>query len=133
LLGLLTLALTVHPICAGNIDSPKSSAAEITKWRKEIDEANELWLKQDTDKGIPKFENLLRHTELVFGKDSPEVGVVLCPIGLLYCNRGDFERGLPYLERSLKLLSPLPDNAQKLGLNADLYWRLATRKKLYSG
>jgi CHAT domain-containing protein/tetratricopeptide (TPR) repeat protein len=106
-------------------DSPDSSAAKITKWRKEVDEANELWLKQDTDKGIPKFENLLLHTEWVFGKDSPEVGVVLCPIGLLYCGRGDFERGLPYLERSLKILSPLPDNAQNLGLNADLYCRLA--------
>ena len=77
-------------------------------------------------KPIPKFENLLRRTELLFGKDSPEVGVVLCPIGVLYCKRGDFERGFPYLERSLKLLSPLPDNAQNLGVNADLYWRLAT-------
>ena len=125
LLGLLTLDLIVHPICAGNIDSPKSSAAEITKWRKEAEEANELWLKQDADHGIPKFENLLGHTELLFGKDSPEVGIVVCPIGFLYCKRGDIERGLPYLERSLKLLSPLSDNAQNLGLNADLYRRLA--------
>ena len=31
-------------------ENPEPSAAEITKWRKEIDEANELWLKQDTDK-----------------------------------------------------------------------------------
>ena len=125
LLGLLTLALIGHPICAGNIDSPEPSAAEITKWRKEVDEANELWLKQDTDKAIPKFENLLRHTELLFGKDSPEVGVALCPIGGLYWKRGDLERGLPYLERSLKLLSPSLDNAQNLGVNADLYRRLA--------
>ena len=125
LLGLLTLALIVHPICAGNIDSPEPSAAEITKWRKETEEANELWLKQDADHGIPKFENLLGHTELVFGKDSPEVGIVVCPIGFLYCKRGDFERGFPYLERSLKLLGPLSDNAQNLGLNADLHWRLA--------
>ena len=108
-------------------ENPQSSVAEITKWRKEIDEANELWLKQDTDKGIPKFENLLRHTELVFGKDSPEVGLVVSRIGLLYIKRADFERALPYLERSLKLVSPLPDNAENLGTQTSIgVWQTAT-------
>jgi CHAT domain-containing protein len=121
---ILTLALTIHPLCAGNDNSREPSAAEITKWQKEAEEAKELWLKQDTDKGIPKSENLLRHTELVFGKDSPLVGVVLYQIGFLYCKRGDFERALLYLERSLKLVSPLPDNAENLGMKAELYWGL---------
>ena len=100
-------------------ENPQPSAAEITKWRKEAAEANELWLKRDTEQGIPKFENLLGHTELVFGKDSPVVGLVLYRIGFLYCKRGDFERALPYLERSLKLLSPLPDNAENLAIKAE--------------
>ena len=125
MLGAILLpALAVHPVFAGNNDSPGTAVAEITKWRKEVNEANELWLKQDTDKGISKFENLLRHTELVFGKNSPEVGVVVCPIGFLYCKRGDFERGLPYLERSLKLVSQLPDNVKNLQTKAELYWGL---------
>src|SRR5205823_11119688 len=102
----------IHPIFAGNNDSREPSPAEITKWQKEAEEAKELWLKQDTDQGIPKFENLLGHTELVFGKDSTAVGLVLYRIGFLYCKRGDFQRALPYIERSLKLLSPLPDNAE---------------------
>jgi CHAT domain-containing protein/tetratricopeptide (TPR) repeat protein len=119
----LFLALSLHPIFAGNNDGSES-VTEIAKWRKERDEANELWLKQDTDKAIPKFENLLSHTELVFGKDSPEVAVVLYQIGLLYSKRGDFERALPCTERSLKLLSPVPDDPQILGMKADLYWGL---------
>ncbi|HEU0046501.1 MAG TPA: hypothetical protein VFQ43_02700 [Nitrososphaera sp.] len=101
LLGLLTLALIVHPICAGNIDSPESSPAEIAKWRKEAAEADELWLKQDTDQGIPKFQNLLPQTELVFGKDPQMVALVLSHLGFLYCKRGDFERGVSlYREKS---------------------------------
>jgi CHAT domain-containing protein len=125
LLGLiLFLALSIYPILAGNNNSPEPSAAEIAKWQREFDEAKELWLKQDTNQGIPKSENLLRQTELVYGKDSPEVGVVLYRIGFLYCKRGDFERALPYIERSLTIVSPLPDNAQVLEIKADLYWGL---------
>ena len=106
-----TLALTIHPIFAGNNDSPKSSAAEM---RRGLRRLSELWFKQDAAQGIPKFENLLAQTELVFGKDSPAVGLVLSRIGFLYSKRGDFERAVPYLERSLKLVSPLPDNAENL-------------------
>src|SRR5207237_6835848 len=113
-----------HPIFAENNDSREPSAGEITKWQKELEEVKKLWVKQDTDKGIPKSESLLSQTELVFGKDSPVVGVVLYRIGLLYGKRGDFDRAVPYLERSLKLVSPLPDNAENLAMKADLYWGL---------
>jgi tetratricopeptide (TPR) repeat protein len=105
-------------------ENPEPSDAEFTKLIKEAEEANELWLKQDTDQGIPKYENLLGHIELVFGKDSPQVGVVLYRIAFLYSKRGDFERALPYLETSLKIVSPLPDNAENLALKAELYWGL---------
>ena len=44
----------------------------------------------------------------------PAVGLVLFRIGFLYSKRGDFDRALPYIERSLKLVSPLPDNAENL-------------------
>jgi CHAT domain-containing protein/tetratricopeptide (TPR) repeat protein len=125
LLGpIIFLALTSYPTFAENDDGRGRSAEEVTKWQKELEEVKELWLKQDTDKGIPESENLLSHTELVFGKDSPEVGIVLYRIGFFYCKRGDFERALPYIERSLKLVSPLPDDAQILGIKADLYWGL---------
>jgi CHAT domain-containing protein/tetratricopeptide (TPR) repeat protein len=105
-------------------ENPESSAAEITKWRKEANEADELWLKQDTVQGIPKFENLLPLTELVFGKDSKTVALVLFRTGLLYRKRGDFDRALPYIERSLKLLNALPDNAENLETKANQYWGL---------
>ena len=75
-------------------------------------------------KGFRNLKICFRHTELVFGKDSPAVGLVLFRIGFLYCERGDFERAVPYLERSLKLVSPLPDNAENLEMKADLYWGL---------
>src|SRR5215470_17636973 len=115
LLGpILTLALTIHPLFAGNNHSPESSEADFTKLLKQAEEAKELWLKGDTDKGIPKFENLLGQTELVFGKNSPSVGLVLYRLGFLYSKRGDFERALPYIERSLKIVSPLPDTAENL-------------------
>jgi CHAT domain-containing protein/Tfp pilus assembly protein PilF len=120
---ILFLVLTIHPIFAGNNDSPKSSAAEITILFKE---AEELRLKGDAAQAIPKFEKLLGQTELVFGKDSPTVAFVLSRLGFLYCGRGDFERSVPYLERSLKLMSPLPDNAENLVTKADLYWCLGT-------
>jgi CHAT domain-containing protein len=126
----LTLALTIHPICAGNNDRPEPSDAEFARWLKEAEEAKELWLKQDTDKGIPKFKSLLGHAELVLGKDSPVVGLVLYRLGFLYSKRGDFDRALPYIERSLKLVSPLPDNAENLHMKADLYWGLGL---CYSG
>ena len=121
LLGLLTLALTVHPICAGNNDSQESSASETTRLFKE---AEELRLKGDGAQAIPKFEKLLGQIEVVFGKDSPTVAFVLSRLGFLYSARGDFERAVPYLERSLKLISPLPDNRENLVTKADLYWCL---------
>jgi tetratricopeptide (TPR) repeat protein len=111
-------------------ENPESSAAEI-KWRKEAAEADELWLKQDTVQGIPKFENLLPQTELVFGKDSKTVALVLIRIGFLYRMRGDFDRAVPYIERSLKLLNALPDNAENLETKANQYWGLGLSYSLH--
>ena len=57
LLGpILFLALTIHPLFAGNNDSPESSDAEIIRLLKE---ANESWLKGDAIRALPKYENLL--------------------------------------------------------------------------
>jgi CHAT domain-containing protein len=112
-------------------ENPESSAAEITKWRKEAKEADELWRKHDTVQGIPKFENLLPRTELVFGKDSKTVAIVLFRLGLLYRDRGDFDRAVPYIERSLKLLNALPDNAENLETKANQYWGLGLSYSLH--
>jgi CHAT domain-containing protein/Tfp pilus assembly protein PilF len=126
LLGpILTLALTIHPIFAGNNDSPESSA-EIIELLKE---ANPLWLKGDAQHGIPKYESLLPQIERAFGKDSPTVGLALFRIGFLYSARGDHERAVSNLEKSLKLVSSLPDNAENLVTKEDLYWGLGTNYK----
>src|SRR5262245_51751321 len=122
LLGpILFLFLTIHPICAGNADSPESSDEEIIRLLKE---ANESWLKGDSIGALPKYENLLPQIERAVGKDSTPVGLILYRIGFLYSKRGDFDRALPYIERSLKLVSPLPDNAENLAMKAELYWGL---------
>src|SRR5882724_4036104 len=118
---ILFLVLTSHPICAGNADSPESSDAEIIRLLKE---ANESWLKGDSIRALPKYENLLPQIETAVGKDSTTVGLVLYRIGLLYSKRGDFDQALPYMERSLKLVSQLPDNAENLQTKAELYWGL---------
>ena len=122
LLGpILTLALTIQPIFAGNNDSPQSSAAEITRL---LNEANEFWLKADASNGIPKYEYLLREIEKTSGKDSAQVGLVLFRIGFLYQIKGENEKAVSNFQRSVKLVGPLPDNNDNLTTKANLYWGL---------
>ena len=123
---ILFLALSIYPIFAGNNDSQESSAAEIAT---SLKEAEELWHKGDDVQGIPKFENLLPQIERTVGEDSPIVGLVLFRIGFLYSARGDYEQAASYLERSLKIVSPLPDNADNLVTKANLYWGLGMSYK----
>ena len=102
-------------------ENPEPSAVELARLLKE---AEELWIKGDAAQGIPKFESLLPQIERAVGKDSPTVGLVLFRIGFLYSMRGDHERAVSNLERSLRIVSPLPDNAENLVTKANLYWGL---------
>jgi CHAT domain-containing protein/Tfp pilus assembly protein PilF len=111
--------MNFHPALAA--DTGAGASAELAEMLKE---ANGLWLKGDATNGIPKYEHLLDQIEKAFGKDSSVAGLVLFRIGFLYGTRGDFEKELPYLERSLKLVGPLPDNEQNLETKANLYWGL---------
>src|SRR5262245_40959077 len=127
LLGLiLFLALTIHPLFAETNDSPESSDAEIIRL---LTEANEAWLRGDTVQALPKYEHLLPQIERAVGKDSTAAGVILFRIGLLYSLRGDHVRAVSNLEKSVKLVSPLPDNAENLVTKANLYWGLGSSYK----
>ena len=77
-------------------------------------------------KGFRNLKICLAKPNWCSGRILQTVGLVLFRIGFLYSKRGDFERAVPYLERSLKIVSPLPDNAENLGTKADLYWGLGT-------
>ena len=59
-------------------------------------EANELWLKGDPPKRFRNLKICFAQTEMVFGKDSPAVGLVLFGLASFTAKRGDFERALPY-------------------------------------
>lgn len=89
-----------------------------------ISEANQLWQKGDAANGIPKYERLLGKIEKVYGTNSSMAGLILFRIGFLHSMTGDFEKALPYLERSLKLIEPLPDDKENLVTKSNLYWGL---------
>ena len=80
--------------------------------------------KGDSARALPYLQRSLGIKERVFGKDSTAVVPVLFWLGFLYSKSGDFDRALPYMERCLKLVSPLPDNAENLQTKAELYWGL---------
>jgi CHAT domain-containing protein/Tfp pilus assembly protein PilF len=111
---------------ASAADTGAGTSAELAELLKE---ANGLWLKGDATNGIPKYEQLLGQIETAYGKDSPMAGLVLFRIGFLYSGQGDFEKALPNLERSLKLVSPLPDDEPNLVTKANLYWGLGMSYK----
>src|SRR6266852_1765328 len=46
-----------------------------------LNEANELWVKGDAARGIPKYNNVLGLVEAIYGKDSSVAGLVLFRIG----------------------------------------------------
>jgi CHAT domain-containing protein/Tfp pilus assembly protein PilF len=111
---------------ASAADTGAGTSVELAELLKE---ANGLWLKGDATNGIPKYEQLLGQIETAYGKDSPMAGLVLFRIGFLYSGQGDFEKALPNLERSLKLVSPLPDDEPNLVTKANLYWGLGMSYK----
>ncbi|MHB8522881.1 MAG: tetratricopeptide repeat protein [Limisphaerales bacterium] len=106
-----------------------NAATTLPKIMEALKEANEMWLKGDATNGIPTYERLLGQIEAAFGKDSSMAGLVVFRIGFLHATHGDFEKALPYLERSLKLVGPLPDNEQNLLTKANLYWGLGMSYK----
>jgi CHAT domain-containing protein/tetratricopeptide (TPR) repeat protein len=73
---------------------------------------------------------LLDQIERAYGKDSSVAGLVLFRIGFLHIGQGAFEKALPYLERSLKLVGPLPDDKENLETKANLYWGLGLTYKV---
>ena len=108
-------------------ESALSSATNnetLTDLQESLAEANKAWLKGNAAVGIPEYERILGQAEKAFGSNSPVVGRVLFRIGFLYSTRGEFERALPILERSLKLIEPLPDTGDDLLTKANLYWGL---------
>ena len=86
--------------------------------------ANELWLKHDVASGIPEYERLLGEVERAYGKESSLAGLLLFRIGFLHARQGNYERALPNLERSLKLIEPLPNDETNRLTKANLYWGL---------
>jgi CHAT domain-containing protein/tetratricopeptide (TPR) repeat protein len=124
LICILTMSLNFYPASAA--DTGAGTSAELAELLKE---ANGLWLKGDATNGIPKYERLLGQIETAYGKDSPTVGLVLFRIGFLYSVQGDFEKALPNLERSLKLIESLPDDSQNMLTKANLYWGLGMSYK----
>ena len=86
--------------------------------------ANELWLKHDAASGIPEYERLLGDVERAAGKESSLEGLLLFRVGFLFLTQGDFEKALPNLERSVKLIEPLPNNETNRLTKANLYWGL---------
>ena len=75
------------------------------------------------------YQRLFQEVQSVYGNDSAMAGLVLFRIGFLYAKQGNFEKALPDLERSLKLISPLPDEEQNLVTKANLYWGLGMAYK----
>jgi tetratricopeptide (TPR) repeat protein len=124
LICIFTMSFNFQPASAA--DTGAGTSAELAELLKE---ANGLWLKGDATNGIPKYEQLLGQIETAYGKDSPTAGLVLFRIGFLYSGQGNFEKALPNLERSLKLVSPLPDDEPNLVTKANLYWGLGMSYK----
>ena len=122
---ILILALIVRPVFGGD-NLSRENAQELVQ---ALSEANEFWLKADATLGIPKYEYLLPQVEKAFGKDSPQVGIIVFRIGFLYSVRGDYEKAVSNLEKSLKLISKLPDNSDNLETKANLYWGLGMSYK----
>src|SRR4030095_6290679 len=124
---ILILALSVRPVFGSDKLSPENAQALVGS----LKEADELWKKPHRDAAIllSKYEHLLPEIERAFGKDSPQVGGALFRIGFLYTLRGDHERAVSNLERSLKLVSPLRENSENLVMKANLYWGLGMSYK----
>ena len=119
------MSLCFHTAVAADTSSREAS----TELADLLEEANGLWLKSDASNGIPKYERLLGQIEKEFGKDSSIEGLVLYRIGFLHAKLGNFEKALRYLERSLKLTAPLPDDESNLLMKANLYWGLGMSYK----
>ncbi len=102
---------------------------EIAELLSEVGQANELWSKNDAAKGIPMYERLLPKIERGFGTNSAMAGRVLFRIGFLRATKGDFDKALPYLERSLKLVGSLPDDEPGLEIKGNLHWGLGISYK----
>jgi CHAT domain-containing protein/tetratricopeptide (TPR) repeat protein len=121
---ILTMSLNFQPVLAA--DTGPGASAELAELLKA---ANQLWLKGDATNGIPEYERLLGQIEKAFGKNSSIEGLVLFRIGFLNARQGEFEKALPYLERSQRLTAPLPDNEENLVTKANLYWGLGMSYK----
>lgn len=119
---ILVMTLGFHKVVAADSSGLKASADLMNS----LKEANRMWINGDATNGIPKYEGLLREIETAYGSNSPFAGLILFRIGFFHANRDDFERALPYLERSLKIINPLPNNEQNLETKANLCWGLGT-------
>ena len=94
-----------------------------------INQANELWLKGDAPKAIPLYESLLPEAEKVYGTESRIKGLVLFRIGFLYLGKGQDEKGIAFLEKSLGILNQFPDDDDNLLAKANLNWGLGLSYK----
>jgi tetratricopeptide (TPR) repeat protein len=94
-----------------------------------IQQANELWLKGDAPKAIPLYESLLPEVEKVYGTESRFKGLVLFRIGFLYLGKGQEEKGIRFLEKSLGILNQFPDDDDNLLTKANLNWGLGMSYK----
>ena len=87
-------------------------------------QANDLWLKNDASQAIPLYEGLLEQVKKNYGAESRINGIVLFRIGFLYLGKGQEEKAIPFLERSLQIISALPDDNDNLLTESNLNFGL---------